>query len=148
MHHSPKRVRPYSLDAKKSLAQEKPEVPKPKTDRKVFFVSVSLLAASKTADAITTRRVLDFPDGRGSELNPLFGPHLSPAGQAGINLGIFAAQSTAFYFTERSRHKWIRWTGRAFLAHEIEEHSRLAACNAGLDIHSPVTQNCGSVTPF
>ena len=131
-----------------ALAQEKPDAPKPKHDRKVFIVGTALLAASQTADAASTRRVLDFPDGRGSELNPLFGPHPSPATQAGINLGIFAAQSTAFYFTERSRHKWIRWTGRAFLAHEIEEHSRLAACNAGLNIHSPVTQNCGRVTPF
>ena len=64
------------------------------------------------------------------------------------NLGIFAAQSAAFYFTERSRHKWIRWTGRAFLAHEIEEHTRFAACNAGLNAHSLVTQNCGQVMPF
>lgn len=92
--------------------------------------------------------MLDIPDGRGSELNPLFGPHPSPAAQAGINLGIFAAQSAAFYFTERSRHKWIRWTGRAFLAHEFEAHTRFAACNAGLDTHSPVTKNCGSVAHF
>ena len=71
-----------------------------------------------------------------------------PVAQAGINLGIFVAHSAAFYFTERSRHKWIRWTGRAFLSHEIEEHTRLAACNAGLNTHSLVTQNCGRVMPF
>lgn len=97
-------------------AQEEPEAPKPKVNHKLFIAGMLRRADSNTADASTTRRVLDLPGGRGSELSPIFGSHLSPAQQAGINLGIFTAQSTAFYFTERSRHKWIRWTGRVFLA--------------------------------
>lgn len=79
-------------------AQEKPDAPKP--NRRVFIAGVDLLAASKAADAITTRQLLDRG---GVELNPVFGRYPSPAKQAGINAGIFAAQSTAFYFTERSR---------------------------------------------
>ena len=145
-----------------SLAQEpaKPEAPKPKTQalvtrntayaavtphRRVFLFGVSLLAASKTADAITTRQVLDRG---GWENDHVFGRHPSPAKQSLINLGIFGVQAGVFYLTERNRHAWIRWTGRAFLAHEIEEHTRFAACNAALNAHPLVTQNCERVMPF
>lgn len=128
-----------------ALAQEKPDAPKPKHDRKVFIAVTALLAASKTADAITTRQVLDRG---GWENNPIFGPHPSPAKQSLINLGIFGAQAGVFALTERNRHGWVRWTGRALLAHVVVEHSRLAACNAGVDTHSPAIQNCRPLTPF
>lgn len=117
----------------------------PRFNGKAFIPEVSLLAASETADAITTRRLLDRS---GWETNPAFGRHPSPAKQAGINLGFFAAQSTAFYFTQHSRHKWISWTGRAFLANAIEQHSRLAACNPGIDPRSPAIRHCNSFVRF
>lgn len=111
----------------------------PRFNRKAFIAEVSLLAAAKSADAITTRQLLDRG---GWEGNPLFGRHPSPAKQAGINLGIFAAQSGLLYLTEHNKHAWVRWTGRAFLAHAIEEHTRLAACNAGINTHAPTIQSC------
>lgn len=120
-------------------AQEKPEAPKPKTDRKVFAVGTALLAASKTADAITTRQLLDRG---GWENNPFLGRHPSNGRLAAFASGQFALQSTAFYFTERNRHAWIRWLGRAYVGFAIEEHVRLAACNAGIDPHSGRVQNC------
>jgi hypothetical protein len=105
---------------------------------------VSLLAASQAADAITTRQLL----GRGGwENNPLFGRHPSPAKQAGINLAFFAGESAVFYLTEHNRHAWIRWTGRAFLAHAVIEHSYLAGCNAGINTHAPEAHNCTPLTP-
>ena len=124
------------------FAQEplKPEAPKPKTDHKVFLVGVSLLAASKTADAITTRQLLDR---RGRELNPIFGSHPSPAKQAAVNLGFFAAESTVAYIAEHNKHAWVRWAGRAFVSHAIMNHVHAAACNAGIDTHSPVITHCG-----
>ena len=130
-----------------AFAQEKPDAPKPKPkpDRKVFTAGVSLLAAAKAADVITKRQLLDRG---GVELNPIFGSHPSPGKQAGINLGIFAAQSFAFYLTERNKHAWIRWTGRALLAHAVVEHTQLAACNAGIDPSSPVIRHCNSFVPF
>ncbi len=71
-------------------AQETHKIAKvPQFNRRLFIAGVSLLAASKTADAITTRQLLDRG---GWENNPLFGRHPSPAKHAGINLGIFAAQ--------------------------------------------------------
>lgn len=128
-----------------SPAQEKPEAPKPKTDRKVFFVGISLLAASKTADAISTRQLLDRG---GWENNPIFGPHPSPAKQSLINLGIFGAQAGVFYLTEHNRHAWVRWAGRAWLGHAIVEHSRLAACKAGIDTRSTVVRSCSPYGVF
>lgn len=108
-----------------TFAQEKPETPKPKAQalvtrntayaavtphRKVFLFGVSLLAASKTADALETRRLLDRG---GWENNPIYGRHPSPAKQSLINLGIFGTQAGAFYLTEHNRHGWVRWAGRA-----------------------------------
>lgn len=128
-----------------AAAQEKPEAPKPKHDRKVFLAGVSLLAASNTADAITTRQLLDRG---GRELNPIFGSRASPAKEAGINAGIFVAQAGLFYLTERSRHKWIRWTGRALIGNQIVDHAKLAVCNSGIDLRSPVIRNCQPLAPF
>ena len=115
-----------------SLAQEKPDAPKPKHDRKVFIVGTALLAASQTVDAITTRRVLDRYGLRASENDPVFGRHPSPAKQAGVNVAFFAGQVLLFHYTERSHHRWVKWLGRANIGFAIEEHTRLAACNARL----------------
>ena len=119
-------------------AQEKPDAPKP--NKKILVTGVSLLAAAKTADAITTRQLLDRG---GWENNSAFGHHPSPAKQAGINLAFFASESAVFYLTERNRHSWVRWAGRAFLAHSIADHAHAAACNAGLNPGLRVTQSCG-----
>ena len=115
-----------------TLPQEpKPVIRAPHFNRKAFIAEVSALAASQTADAISTRRSLDLPGNRGSELNPLFGPHPSPAKQAGINAAIFAGEAGLLYATEHNRHAWVRWAGRAYIGFSILEHSYLAACNAG-----------------
>ena len=120
-------------------AQTKPLPDAPKPNRKAFLAGVSLLAASKTADAITTRQLLDRG---GVELNPIFGRYPSPARQAGINLAFFAGQSALFYLAERNRHAWVRWTGRAFLASVVVDHVQAAACNPGINTHEPVSQKC------
>jgi len=123
-----------------SYAQAKPLPDAPKPNKKVFVAGISLLAAAKTADAITTRQLLDRG---GWENNPLFGRHPSPAKQAGVTLGIFAAQAGLFYLTEHNRQSWIRWAGRAFLAYTVVDYSHAAACNAGINPHAPGAQNCG-----
>jgi len=120
-------------------AQQKPLPDAPKPNKKIFITGISLLATAKTADAITTRQLLD---GGGWENDPVFGRHPSPAKQAGINLAFFAGESALFYVTEHNRHAWIRWTGRAFLAQSIIEHSHAAACNVGINLHAPGPQNC------
>ena len=125
-------------------AQGKPLPDAPKPNKKILVVGVSLLAASNVADAITTRQLQDRG---GVELNPIFGPHPSPAKQAGINLGVFVAQAGLFYLTEHNRHAWVRWTGRALLGAATEEHARLAACNADINTRSTVVQSCNPFPP-
>ncbi|PYU48519.1 MAG: hypothetical protein DMG53_06660 [Acidobacteria bacterium] len=68
-------------------------------DRRMFFVEISLLGAAKTADAISTRQLLNRGGGEG---NPIFGRNPSSGKQAGINAGFFIAQSTLFYLTEHN----------------------------------------------
>ena len=128
------------LFASITCAQAKPLPAAPNPNGKIFAAGISLLAAAKTADAITTRQLLDRG---GWENDPVFGRHPSPTKQAGINLAFFAGESAVFYLTEHNRHAWIRWTGRAILAYSIVEHSQAAACNAGINTHVPGVQNCG-----
>lgn len=119
-----------------------PDAPKQKIDRRVFIAGVSLLAASQVTDALSTRSLLDRG---GWENNPVYGRHPSNARLTGINAAFFIAQTTAFYFTERSPHRWLRWTGRTLMAFSIGEHTRLAACNSAVDTHSSTVQNCHSI---
>ena len=68
--------------------------------------------------------------------------------QAGINLGFFAAESGVFYLTERNRHAWVRSAGRAFVGHAVLEHSRMAACNSGLNPQGTQIQKCLPLVPY
>lgn len=118
-------------------AQEKPNNPKPKTD-KVFWVGTVALAAAKTFDATETRTLLDRG---GHENNPAFGRHPSAARQAGINAAFFAGQTVLFHFTEHSRNRYVRWLGRGYIAFTIEQHFRAGVCNAGISTQGPL-RNC------
>ena len=107
-------------------------------DRRMFFVEISLLGAAKTADAISTRQLLNRGGGEG---NPIFGLNPSSGKQAGINAGFFIAQSTLFYLTEHNHNAWVRWTGRVWLGATIANHAQLAVCNARLVPHSKSCQD-------
>lgn len=128
-------------------ATEFPDAPvaKIKPDRRVFGIGEALLAGSKIADQITTRQLLDRG---GWENDPLFGRYPSPARQAGISSLAFLTDSTLFYFTEHSRHSWIRWSGRAYVGLVVANHFELAACNSKLDPASPKVHNCHPLLPF
>ena len=109
-------------------------------DKWVFWSMTGALAASQVADTLTTESVINHG---GHEQNPIFGQHPKPAPYAMTNLGIFAAQAGFFYLTEHSKHRVIRWTGRAFITAATVNHARLAACNASINPHDP-TQKCSS----
>lgn len=128
-----------------SFAQERslPEMPKP--NRHIFVVGVSLLAVSKSADALSTRSLLDRG---GWENTPVLGRSPSPQRQAGLNALVFVGQSGLFYATEHNRRSWVRWAGRAYIALEIVNHIKLATCNAGIDVHSTIVHNCRPFIPF
>jgi hypothetical protein len=107
-----------------------PDAPQPKPfNKKIFWTGVSLLAASNVADMKTTDSVLH---GGGVEYDPLFGTHPSRARLWGESTAFFAAGSVGFYFSEHSRHRWIRWTGRAVMVTAIELHIQMAYQNSTL----------------
>lgn len=120
-------------------AQEKPDAPKPKTD-KVFWVGTTALAAAKTFDAIETASLLSRG---GHENNPVFGQHPSPARLGLLNAAIFAGEVVMFRFTEHSRFGVVRWLGRGYISFTVAQHVRNGACDAGVNTQSPITQNCG-----
>ena len=125
------------------FSQSLPEAPKP--NRRIFLAGTALLGAAKAADVWTTKDLL----ARGGwENNPTVGSHPSTPHLAGHAAAIFGAQSTAFYFTEHNRWSWVRWIGRAYIGLAIEEHARLAACNASINVQSFHVQNCHSFMPF
>lgn len=125
-------------------AQEKPDSPEPKTHR-VFWLAEGALAAAKTSDALSTVAAQNHGD---HENNPILGKHPSQGKLAGYFAATFALDSTAFYFTEHNRRAWVRWVGRAYIAFVIEEHTRLAWCDARIPAHPSHTQNCRSFLPF
>lgn len=118
-----------------------PDAPTP--NKKIFWTGVGFLAAAKTADAITTRQLLNRG---GVELNSLYGRHPSAAKQSLINLGFFAAESAVFYLTERNHHKPIRWIGRAWMGNRIVNHAYLAACNANVRVGT--SDSCYPLVPI
>jgi hypothetical protein len=119
-------------------AQELPDAPKPtitsearltgdtRPINRIFWTGVAALGASSAADMTSTARTIDRG---GVEYNPLFGVHPSHARLAGVSAAMFAGSAASFYMTERSRHRWIRWGGRAALAFVIEQHVRLSFAN-------------------
>jgi hypothetical protein len=120
-----------------------PDAPKP--NHRIFYFTTTLLATSSSADFLTTRQLLDRG---GHENNSLLGSHPSNGRITAFAASYFAAQSTAFYFTERSPRRIIRWMGRAYMGLAIFEHARLAACNSKVEVHSSVAHNCRSFMPF
>ncbi len=80
-------------------AQEKPDSPKPKTDR-VFWLAEGALAAAKASDSLST---VELQSRGGWENNPILGKHPSQGNLAGYFAATFAVDSAAFYFTEHNR---------------------------------------------
>jgi hypothetical protein len=72
---------------------------------------VLALAGAHTADGITTRGMLNR-GGYEAESAWIIGRHPSNPAIAGYLGGEFAANAGVLWFTERSKHKWVRITGR------------------------------------
>ena len=131
---------PFTVSAK-----ELPDMPKPHLDRKVFATGVALLAASKIADQSITR--INLNNGA-YEADPLFGRHPSVLRQSSVSAAAFLIDAGVFYLTERERHAWVRWAGRAYVGLVSANHLELAACGAGLNPHSTHMQRCHPLLPF
>lgn len=117
----------------------KPQLKKParQFNSKAYTLEVGLLGASRMADAITTRRLLN---NGGLERNPIFGQRPSAARQGAINAGFFVLDVGVLWLTEHSRHRAIRWMGRSWAGLETQQETKFALCNSGLNPHG--TAHC------
>jgi hypothetical protein len=110
-------------------------VPKTKVEwhpsRKIFFASTTALAISSSFDWATTVGCLQRG---GLERNSRWaiGPHPKNPDIVGFASGLFAMQTTGFYFTERSRYRWVRWAGRAYVAYSVGGHIFFGLRNRGI----------------
>jgi hypothetical protein len=112
-------------------AQEKPRaLPKPKVIDRKFVAVMGLLAATKTADAITSAQMLN----RGNyETNPLFGPRPSGARMAVVNTSYFAGEVLMAYSLKRlDGHKWSRALWLLEPSCQAADHARWAWHNSQL----------------
>jgi hypothetical protein len=100
-------------------------VPKLKAEwhpsRKIFFVGTTALAISSSFDWATTvdciqRGCQEF----GSRW--AIGPQPSNPRIIRFASACFAMETTTLYFTERSRHRWLRWAGRAYVSYSVIGH--------------------------
>lgn len=111
------------------------DTPKPKPsaeyhfNKKVFWTGTGILAAAKLTDAITSERA--FNEGY-HETDPIYGKHPSSVGFSAENLVFFAGQVGAFYLTEHSHNKAIRWIGRASIVGFSAGHAYSAQHNTML----------------
>jgi hypothetical protein len=116
-------------------AEEKPDAPKPKTDRVMdlrYFAVLGVLAAAKAADGFTTSEA-SWPGCR--ETNPILGPHPSNARLAGLAAASFGVEAgTAFLLKRFGRsHKWARflWLGEPLF--QSLRHAQAALHDANLN---------------
>lgn len=129
---------------------EKPDAPKPKDNTEYtapllsqqtkrppvmdekFLAAMGALAAAKTADGITTQRLLD----RGPlyhEMNPIFGRRPSSARIAGTNAAYFAGEvATAYLVKKYGRGHWWSKIWMVEPAWQTAEHVRCAVHNEHL----------------
>jgi hypothetical protein len=100
-------------------------VPKPAVEwhpsRKIFLAGTAALAVTSSFDWTTTTGCLQRGCLEGSS-RWVIGPHPNNPGIVGFASGWFAMQTTGFYFTERSRSRWVRWAGRAYVAYSVGGH--------------------------
>lgn len=129
----------FLLFASPVHAQNLPEMPKPKS-HKVFYIGTAALGGAKTFDAASTVALVNR--GGWESLDSRLGLRPSGTRMAGTAAADFAAESAVFYFTERNRRAWVRWSGRAFIGFLVEQHLRLGSCNLRINTHSTTVQTC------
>jgi hypothetical protein len=110
-------------------------VPKTKVEwhpkRKIFFTGTAVLAISSSFDWTTTVGCIQ----RGcQESSSRWATGAYPTNPKIVRFasGWFVMQTTTFYFTERSRYRWVRWAGRAYVAYSVGDHVFFGLRNRGV----------------
>lgn len=96
---------------------------------RLWLAETAVLGGLYAADFTLTARGLggpcnNWPGCRNEEGDPLYGRHPSNMRIAVTAAAIFAGESLLLRQTERSRHKWVRWGGRAFFAYTVADEIR------------------------
>lgn len=124
-------LKPPAEKADPFKIEPKPIAKPPKTVDKKFYFVVGVLAASMTADGISTKRDQD----RGCrEMNPMLGPHPSVARASAVAVGAYAAEVGVAYLLKKKLrdHKWLRDIWAVQPIYQSTEHARLAYGNEQL----------------
>jgi hypothetical protein len=112
--------------------ERKIEAPKPKVMDREFFAAMTVLAAAKTADGITSIRMLN----RGChETNPIFGERYPSSGRiAGTNAAYLAGEVALAYTLKRlgQNHRWTKHLWLIEPAYQVGGHIAAAADNEAL----------------
>jgi len=121
------------IDAPKPKVEVKEEARKEPgpLHRKLFWAETGVLAASAAFDWTTTAQCQQ----RGCQeaaSSWAIGHFPSNGKIAAYGSAWFAGDAAALYFAEKSRHKWFKWIGRAYVAYETQDHFRLAFANRKL----------------
>jgi hypothetical protein len=109
----------------------RPKVNSERHSNKVFFIGAAALAAAKSWDAGSTVSCIQMGCYE-SESDWAVGRYPTGAALAGFDSAVYSAIVTGFYFTERSRRNWLRWSGRIFVAVSVGGAARAAIHNAGV----------------
>lgn len=105
---------------------------KPDHSRRIWLMETAVLGSLYAADFTLTARGLGTPWYPGCvgpgcihmESDPLYGRHPSDTRIALTTAAMFAAETLLLRKTERSRHRWVRWSGRAFFAYIVVDEAR------------------------
>ena len=111
-------------------ARALPDAPKPKPV--MWRVGSAMLAGSAAYDWYTTA---DLRSRGGYEIGSSWAIGRYPSNRKIVAFGSAwtAAEMIGFHYTERSKRRWLRWAGRAYVAWAIEDHIRSGLHNERLD---------------
>jgi len=109
--------------------QELPEAPKPKH---IEIITDTVLAGSAAFDWYTTSQLQQNP--RAIERNSAWAIGTRPDNHKIILFGAAytVSEMIVLHFTEHSKHKYVRWCGRAYATFAVEEHIRWGIHNSNL----------------
>jgi hypothetical protein len=107
---------------------------RPRFNKKVYFTGIGLLGAARAADSFTARAAVAQRGTFDTSLfgSSVYGSHPSVLRQSAVTGAFYAVDALAFYYTEHSRHNWIRLAGRVTVGFLIVDHARSASCNSNL----------------
>lgn len=95
-------------------------VPRPKNATRIWLAETFVLGGLYASDAtLTANRATTTPEGHSF----FYGRQPSPQRISLQIGGLFALQSLTLHFTEHSRHKWIRWAGRAWFGFSVADET-------------------------